>query len=143
VTNAAFMLINSGTLSVTNGYSQTSGTTTISSVATLANTIPFAMNGGSLEGSGIVTGTVLHYDGIIRPGGSSSIGILQVEKLLQVGNTGILQVECASDSSYDILQVVTTNLSSIISMEFYYSPENGTTFEGVIEGIIYGNVTCK
>ena len=93
------ILVNGGTLSLTNGqaltlnnfYAQSGGLTDIAGGATLAAANGLAFTGGVLRGSGQVTGNVTNTSGTVSPGASP--GTLSINGNYSQGSGGTLLAE--------------------------------------------------
>jgi uncharacterized repeat protein (TIGR01451 family) len=127
--NAAFVKLLAGDIAF-QLYSQNSGSTTLGpGNLTMAGSSPLSLIGGTLDGSGTVTGNVDNSGGTVSPGGSNAIGTITVTGTYD--QTGALSVELAGASSYDQLAVggaTTLDGSSTASLISGYTPLNGATF---------------
>ena len=129
----------SSSLSINGSYTQ-NGNLSLTSDSILSNSIPLYFNSGYIDGSGSITGTIYQTSGTIRPGGHSAIGTIHIGNLMQ--NNASIEIECISDSSYDIVNVTLASFgaNSTIGVIFGYLPDNGTVLDGVVQGEIAGNV---
>jgi phage baseplate assembly protein gpV len=101
--NTGTVNVLSGTLSFTNTYTQTAGTTVLASGATLASSSAVSIGAGSsVSGPGTVSGNVTNA-GILSTG--SSPGTLTIAGTLAQTATGVVNVKIASPSSFDTIAV--------------------------------------
>jgi hypothetical protein len=142
---------NQGTFSMTQGtmnfaigatYSQTAGTTLLDRAAITATTGLY-VQGGKLEGTGVITGPV-HNHAEVRPG--LPIGILKVAGSYTQYPSGRLFIEVANEGAglgFDQLQVtgqaaLTGTLNA--AMLWPYEPEVGLKFPVVLFGTRMGEI---
>jgi hypothetical protein len=74
-----------------------------------------------IQGSGAIAlgGATLTNNGTIRPGGNGTVGTLSVVGNYVQGASGNLNVELASNSSYDVLAVSgTANLGGTLNVSY-------------------------
>ena len=130
--NAGTVTIGSGSsLALTNGYTQSAGTTTLNGGLTAGTAV--AINGGSLIGTGTITGNVTNA-GQILPAGSGAAGVLSITGNYTQSAAGSLKIEIGGTTSgteFDVLAVTGTatlagslNVTSLNS----YIPAAFTTF---------------
>jgi hypothetical protein len=141
---------NQGTFSVTNStlgilsgarYSQTAGITHLDGAAITA-TAGFYIDGGLLEGTGVITGPV-HNRGQVHPG--LSPGALRIAGSYVQYQTGTLFIEIAGDTpvtDFDQLQVTgaaTFSGTLSVSRPLNYEPPEDLAFPIVVFGSHSGN----
>jgi uncharacterized repeat protein (TIGR01451 family) len=135
-----------GTLYLLGSYTQTAGTTDVSSGATLKNSSALAINGGSLTGSGTIDGSVIN-SAIVAPG--TSPGALTVTGSYTQTAAGALNIELGGTTpgtQYDQLNVTgavtldgTLNVSAINS----FVPATGDVFQILGFGSRSGDFAVK
>jgi hypothetical protein len=133
-TNSGTVDLVSGTLSFSSTYTQTDGNTTLATATTLAASRGLNLQGGSLSGSGTVSGSVINA-GLVSPGGDGTAGILTItgnytqtengELLIDLGGTAV-------GTQYDQVHVngsVTLDGSLVVELTNDFSPTEGQSFQ--------------
>jgi hypothetical protein len=130
-----------GTLTVQSGntYDQTGGKTTVDTGGSLTAGL-FHLQGGTLTGGGTIKGNLTVDGGTLNPGDPQSISVTgNYDQTL----AGILDVDLASPSSYDQLDVGgTTTLSGTLNLtlEPGFDAAVGTVFDiAALTGAVKGN----
>lgn len=119
-----------GTTTFTNGYSQTAGTTTLTS-ATIGSPSPLNFTGGSFTAKGTVNGSVIINGATFNPGNSP--GSVTISGDYTQSSTGILNAELngtAAGTSYD--QVIVggnVNLNGTLNATLGFTPANNDQFD--------------
>lgn len=119
-----------GTLDFAGGFTQSSGTTT-AGPGTLGSTSPLGMtfNGGTLDGSGTMSTTLLTNNAAINPSGPGTINITGT---YVQGSSGSLTTDLFGNASYDKLTVGSAaNLAGTYTatLQGGFTPANATTFD--------------
>lgn len=130
--NDATVLAQIATMQFDNGYMQASGATTLGAGNITMNGSPLQLNGGTLDGSGTVTGDVANSGGSIVPGGASAVGTINVTGNYTQGAGANTNVELASLASYDMLNVsgsVTLDGTLNVALLSGFQPANGNVFD--------------
>jgi uncharacterized repeat protein (TIGR01451 family) len=134
MSNSNTVILNSGTMSFP-AYTQTAGTTTFltGSIAVTPGTMQ--LNGGTLTGSGLVTGNVSNAGATIQPGNGLSTGLVQINGAYSqsAGNLNIRLGGTTPATQYDQLQVFGSSTLSggnlNVSLINSFVPANGNTFD--------------
>ena len=131
--NDGAVTVASGRLNAPN-YTQTAGTTTVATGATLgAGGAPVALQGGVLSGGGTVNGNVDNTGGSVSPG--SSPGTLTIDGNYTQGSGGTLAAEIAGTTpgtQFDVLAVTGSAAldgTLAISNDPGFDPQLSDTFE--------------
>ena len=146
--NAGTMQINSNTLTLSGGYTQTAGSLLLgTSVAAPANIAVGAggmlVNGGTLGGSGVITGNVSMGAATLAPGYSP--GSLTISGNLTLGATSTTTIELGgttSGSGFDVINVGgTVTLGGTLNVNQFggFVPVAGNTFNYLTFGGSAGN----
>ena len=128
--NSGTVNVLSGTLSFTNSYTQTAGTTVLATGATLASSSAVSIAAGStVSGSGTVSGNVTNA-GILSTG--SSTGTLTIAGTLTQTATGVVNVKIAAPSQFDTIAV--TGAATLagtlnISLVNNFTPSAGQSYK--------------
>jgi uncharacterized repeat protein (TIGR01451 family) len=125
-------------------YTQSSGTTTLGpggiSVAT-----PMAINGGTLNGAGTITGNVNNSGGNVSPG--SSPGTIAITGNYTQGSAGSMLIELAGTSAgqFDRINVTgTVTLAGTLNVTLLsFTPANGNTWAPLTFASRTGDFTTK
>ncbi|GAA5484178.1 beta strand repeat-containing protein [Haloferula sargassicola] len=129
-TNRNVVRVNGGTLSFGAGYTQTSGALTLGG-GTVSSTTPLAIQGGSLGGSGTISGDTA-MSGTLAPGASA--GLIDFTGDLALGASSKLQMEIggtARGSGHDAFDVTGgLTLAGELQVSFIggYLPAGGESF---------------
>jgi uncharacterized repeat protein (TIGR01451 family) len=119
-----------GATTFTNGYSQTAGTTTLTS-ATIGSLTPLNFTGGSLNAKGTVNGSVIINGAIFNPGNSA--GAVAITGDYTQSSSGILNAEIygtAAGTLYDQVNVSgNVNLNGTLNATLGYSPASNDIFD--------------
>ncbi len=119
ITNTGTVQVTSGKLQVNPAYTQSDGTTIVNAGATLATSNTVNITGGSLSGTGTISGNLTNA-GLVSPG--SSPGRLAVTGSYLQSATGILSIEIGGltpGSQYDQLAVGgNANLDGTLQVTF-------------------------
>jgi flagellar hook-associated protein FlgK len=87
---------------------------------------------GSLSGNGTIGGPFANVGGTVRPGGAGVVGGLSFLSVFTQGDMGTLEIDLASDVSFDRINVPSndTLLSGtiVVSLLGGYTPADGTTW---------------
>jgi uncharacterized repeat protein (TIGR01451 family) len=126
---------NSGTTSALSGtmafssYTQSAGTTTLGP-GNITVTNPMAINGGTLNGAGTITGNVNNSGGNVSPGNSP--GTIAITGNYTQGSAGSMLIELAGTSAgqFDLLTVSgTVTLDGTLNVTLLsFTPANGNTW---------------
>lgn len=130
--NDASVLAQIGTMQFDNGYVQSAGATTLGAGNIKMNGSPLQLNGGTLDGSGTVTGDVTNSAGSIVPGGTNAVGTINVTGNYTQASAGNTNVELASLASYDMFDVsgsVTLDGTLNVALLGGFQPANGNVFD--------------
>jgi filamentous hemagglutinin family protein len=127
--------VDSGTLRVDAGISQTDGTLQIDSGTQVQGNV--TLDGGILKGNGTITGDLTNNGGSVEPGASP--GTLTVDGDFTQGSGGTLVAELGGTgvNDYDVLKVGgTANLGGTLKVVSYndFSPGDGSSFTVVDAG---------
>lgn len=143
--NAGTVNLQTGTTTFSRGYTQTAGTTNLIGGDLSVNTLTVALQGGSLVGSGTITGNVSN-GGVITVGGGGQAGTLTITRNYTQSASGELNLELGGTAlgQFDRLLVNTaagtqfTSLAGSLNIALLdsYSPVASDefsilTFEGV------------
>ena len=130
--NAGTVTIGSGSTLAAASYTQSAGTTTLNGGALTASTTA-AINGGTLSGTGTITGNVTNA-GQVLPGGAGTAGVLNIVGNYSQTSAGALTLDIGgstSGSQYDLLAISgaatlagTLNVNRLNS----YTPSPSTAF---------------
>jgi len=128
--NSSQVQIESGTMEFGGTYTQTAGTTTILSGATL-QTETLSVDGGTLTGNGTVAGTV-DNNAVVAPGASP--GTLTIDGDFVQSSDGMLKIELAGTTpgtQYDrVLVTGSVNLDGTLSVTTSgFTPAAGNAFQ--------------
>jgi len=131
--------VGAGGMVVQEGYTQTAGETRVDSSLTIASGVA-NINGGSLVGTGVVTGDViLNGDAQVNPGNSP--GTLTIDGNYSQSGFATYLVEIASDSTYDVLDITgTASLGGLLDANLLggYNPVLGSSFDVLFADSIFG-----
>jgi len=129
-TNTATVLAQSGTMSFSNTYVQSGGTTTLGAGGITVAT-PLQLNGGTLNGSGTITGDVQN-NAIVAPGdATTTIGDIDITGNYTQGPAASLNLKIAGVGNYDELNVTgsdTLDGALNVSLINGFVPSNGDMF---------------
>jgi len=119
-----------GTTTFTNGYSQTAGTTTLTS-ATIGSSVPFNFTGGAVFAKGTVNGSVIINGATFNPGNSP--GAIAITGDYTQSSSGILNSELngtVAGTSYDQVNVGgNVNLNGTLNASVGYTPSNNDVYD--------------
>jgi len=119
-----------GTTIFTNGYSQTAGTTTLTS-ATIGSTVPLNFTGGTFTAKGTVNGSVTINGATFNPGNSP--GAIAITGDYTQSSSGILNAELngtVAGTSYDQVNVGgNVNLNGTFNASVGYTPANNDVYD--------------
>jgi uncharacterized repeat protein (TIGR01451 family)/CSLREA domain-containing protein len=92
---SGLLSVDSGTLTLPAGFTQTSGTTGISTAAAVLDLAgaSLTVSGGILSGRGQINGDVLMLGGVLRPGGAASTDTLTINGGYSQGVAASLEIE--------------------------------------------------
>jgi len=124
--NSGTIMVQSGLLQIAAGYTQTAGATILSGGNLSVPSV--TIQGGSLSGAGTVTGNVTNA-AAVSPG--SSTGTLAISGNYTQMAAGTLNIELASATQYDVLQVSgTATLAGTLNIARLagYVPVAGSNF---------------
>ncbi|MBW3623005.1 MAG: hypothetical protein KY468_06290 [Armatimonadetes bacterium] len=140
--NAGRMEIKSGLFEIHNGsFTQTAGDLKLNGGAIKTNT-PLQIQGGTVSGTGKITGLLKNIAGVVSPGHSP--GVLTIEGDYVQEDTGTLQIEIAGENpgtEYDQLEVIHhTDLRGQLSLTLPngYQPDLGDGFRILKYGSLSG-----
>ena len=127
------------TLTFSNGFDQTAGTTSVANGGTLVASP--TLTGGTLAGTGTVTGNVTNTSGTVAPG--TSPGTLAITGDYTQGAAGTLAVELdgAAPGAFDLLTVSgTANVNGTVAVDRdpLFNPLNTDTFTFLTAGTRVG-----
>jgi len=126
-----------GTLSFLDTYTQTAGTTTLGG-GNIQLSSPMALNGGTLNGAGLITGSVASAGGEVAPGTASTTGVINVNGDYTETSTSKLTIKIAGPSAGQFDQLNVTGNANPLAGTFTgtfiggYSPATGTTVWSVL-----------
>ena len=130
--NGGTVAASAGTLNFTAGFTQASGTTSLFG-GNFGGGITFNFNGGSLIGSGTITGNVSNTGAAISPG-VPTVGTLSINGDYAQGAAGTLNIKLggAGAGQFDVLSV--DNLASLdgtlnVSSFMGFVPMSGESFQ--------------
>lgn len=126
VSNAGTTLFNLGTTNFTNGFTQTAGTTTMSG-GDLSTPVAIAINGGTLNAYGTITGNLTN-GGIVNIRNNTIPAALAVTSSYTQGSGGTLNVMLNGSTAGLYSQLNVTNnvtLAGTLSGTVGYAPING------------------
>jgi uncharacterized repeat protein (TIGR01451 family) len=127
--NSGTVLALDGTLDFTFSYTQTAGTTTLGP-GSITVSSPMTLDGGVLNGSGLVTGSV-YNDAQVAPGSPTTTGTIHLSGDYTQWSPGTLLIKLESPSSFDHLLVDgNTTLDGTFTATLLngYAPANGTSW---------------
>lgn len=130
--NDATVLAESGTMRFENGFMQDSGETTLGpgSITMVSQAMQIA--GGTLDGAGTVTGDVSNTAGAVAPGGTGTIGTINVTgNYTQGASPAALNIDISAAATNDVLAVgntVTLDGQLNVSLLGGFQPANGNVF---------------
>jgi hypothetical protein len=132
----------SGDNTFQSGLTQSSGTLTLASgsTTTMGTGSIFALDGGTMRGSGTIQGDVQVGSATIAPGFSP--GTINITGNMTLSSTSIIVAELASATSYDqILVGGTATLAGTLNVSMLngYTPTFGTTFDIISATSVSGN----
>jgi fibronectin-binding autotransporter adhesin len=141
-TNTGGVLNLSGDNTFQSGLTQSSGTLTLASgsTTTMGTGSIFALDGGTMRGSGTIQGDVQVGSATIAPGFSP--GTINITGNMTLSSTSIIVAELASATSYDqILVGGTATLAGTLNVSMLngYTPTFGTTFDIISATSVSGN----
>jgi hypothetical protein len=128
--NTGTIDLRSGTLLFPNGYTQTAGKTVLDGGALSVNT-SINIQGGSVTGSGSITGSVANAAGVISPG--NSIGTLNFNGNYSQAGGGALSIELGGRNSGQFDQLTVTGSAALsgtlnVSLVNNFAPSIGDQF---------------
>ncbi|HEX8172891.1 MAG TPA: hypothetical protein VF824_20320 [Thermoanaerobaculia bacterium] len=132
-TNNGTVQLVSGNISFDGGYTQDAGSTDVGAATTLSSPLTIPLNGGVLQGSGIVDANVSNSGGNVKPG--TSPGLLTINGNYAQGTGGTLTVELGgtiAGTDYDRLAVTgsaTLGGALVASFVNSFTPSNGNIFD--------------
>ncbi len=134
INNSGTIDVQQGTLEITTAlFTQTTGNTIINAGTTLdlSTSDPFALDGGSLIGTGSLIGDVENNGGEVMPGFSA--GELTIDGDYTQGVSGSLHIEIGgvNDGMFDVLTVTgTANLAGALNVELIdgFVPDSTDSF---------------
>ncbi|MBS3029307.1 MAG: SBBP repeat-containing protein [Dolichospermum sp. DET50] len=138
--NTGTVQVNKGRLRFTGGYTQTAGTTNISGGSLAFENSPLNLQGGTLNGTGTITGSVSNSGGQINPG--NNLGILNITGDYSQTAAGTLNLELGSATSFDKFNITgAADLGGILKLNLTsgYTPTIGTKFAV----LTYSSATTK
>jgi hypothetical protein len=92
--NTGAVDVQGGVLSFTSSFSQSAGSTSLSGTGvSLQSSQPLQISGGTLEGTGVIDGSVLNSGGSVKPGTTSSIGALTIQGAYTQSGSGLLALK--------------------------------------------------
>ena len=129
----------SGTINFQDTVTQNSGTTALGPGAiSVQSPNTFDMEGGTLEGSGTITGDVDNY-GAVKPGTATTVGTINITGNLEMGASGSGEVDIKiagpASGQFDQLNITgTATLDATFNGSFIngYTPATGSTTWPVI-----------
>ncbi|HSY49073.1 MAG TPA: hypothetical protein VLC46_09690 [Thermoanaerobaculia bacterium] len=126
----------SGTLNFLNTYTQTAGSTTLGP-GNIQLSSPLALNGGTLNGAGLITGSVASDGGEVAPGTASTTGVINLTADYSETSASKVTIKIAGPSTgqFDQLNVPgTATLAGTFNSSFIggYTPATGTTIWSVL-----------
>ena len=142
--NDGTVLAQSGTISFTDQYNQTGGATSLAGGDLELTSSTLMLSGGVLDGAGTITGDVQN-DADVAPGGTSSIGTIDITGNYTQGAGGTLSIELDTAST-DLLGVSgTATLDGTLDVSFLpsASPANGTTWDPLTFATRSGDFATK
>ena len=122
---ASNVQVNTGTLSLFGGYTQTAGTTLLNG-GNVTSTTPLSIQGGTVKGTGTITGGMTSVAGHVVPG--QSPGLLTVAGNYIQQAQGALDVEIGGTTAgtqYDQLNVAATGGAATLNGALNVSLANG------------------
>ncbi len=138
--NTGTVQVNKGRLRFTDGYTQTAGTTNISGGSLTFENSPLNLQGGTLNGTGTITGSVSNSGGQINPG--NNLGILNITGDYSQTAAGTLNLELGSATSFDKFNITgAADLGGTLKLNLTsgFTPTIGTKFAV----LTYGSATTK
>jgi hypothetical protein len=122
-TTSGQVTVDAGRTLTRNGhYPQTAGKTTVNGTLTLNSSGQLQLQGGSLRGTGVVTGPVVNSGGFVRPG--TSAGTLTVNGAYTQQASGGLVIELGGSGAGQFDQLV-VNGAATLAGELRVLPING------------------
>jgi len=111
--NTGNVLVQSGTLNITRGFVQTTGGKQLSG-GNIGTTVPLNIDGGSLSGSGTITGNVSSR-GDVYIGSTSSAGSLRISRSFVQSTPGTLHVDIGgTNAGVDFDQLSVTGAATLV-----------------------------
>ncbi|MDD1417731.1 SBBP repeat-containing protein [Dolichospermum sp. ST_sed1] len=138
--NTGTVQVKKGRLRFTGGYTQTAGTTNISGGSLAFDNSPLNLQGGTLNGTGTITGNVNNTGSQVNPG--NTIGTLNITGNYSQSGTGILNLELGSATSFDKFAITgAADLGGTLKLNLTsgFTPTIGTKFAV----LTYGSATLK
>lgn len=136
MSNSGALVLGSGT--TLNGTSlSNSGTTTLNGSSMVFNTVANNL-GGNISGTGSITASdQFTNDGVLSPGGIGTVGALSINGNFTQSATGVLNLDVASASSYDVLTInapTTVTLGGTLQSKLLdaYAPPLDTSFSPIV-----------
>jgi uncharacterized repeat protein (TIGR01451 family) len=126
----------SGKLNFLDTYTQTAGSTTLGP-GNIQVASPLALNGGTLDGAGLITGSVASNGGEVAPGTASTTGVINLTGTYSETSASKLTIKLAGPNAgqFDQLNVTgTATLAGTFTGTFLgaYTPSTGTTTWSVL-----------
>ncbi|HEV3084487.1 MAG TPA: hypothetical protein VGY66_32290, partial [Gemmataceae bacterium] len=146
--NQGTVIAGSGsTVSATGDYVQTAGTTNLMGGALTVNTVyavnTFDLEGGTLAGTGTVTGNVANSGGTVTPGGNEGTGVLTINGAYTQSANGTLHLDIggASSSKFDQLNISgSANINGALNVNLIngFTPAAGQNLAVLTSGSLTG-----